>query len=504
MTFARAIGGAGVALGVLAGTPAWAEVSPEQVWDDFKGYLQGFGYSITADEAPGAGALVVSDITVTMEMPEEGGTASFDLPDMTFTDAGGGTVTMTLPVQSSIPFMVDVEGDDDMSGEMELTHTGFLMTVSGEPGDLVYDYEAGDITVGLSSLTVEQEEMDITAARTTLRNMEGQSTIKVGELRNVVQSMNASVMEYAIDMTDPDDGTGRLMFNGQADDLTFDGTMSLPLEEIESEDPNAMIEAGFEVNGGYTHAGGQSNFSFDDDGTSVTGTTRSGSGAFTVRMGADQLGYDVVAKDVAVNVTSSDMPFPVEIEMAESAMSFKMPVLPGEEPQDFALGLTLADFTMSDMIWSMFDPAGQLPRDPATVAVDLSGTARLDGPLLDSDTMESSEAPGELRTLDIGNLVLRLAGAELTGQGGFTFDNSDTSTFDGVPRPEGSVDLRLEGGNTLLDRLVNMGLLPEEQATGARMMIGLFAVPGDGDDVLTSTIEVNEAGQVLANGQRLR
>ena len=45
---------------------------------------------------------------------------------------------------------------------------------------------------------------------------------------------------------------------------------------------------------------------------------------------------------------------------------------------------------------------------------------------------------------------------------------------------------------------------PEEQAAGARMMMGLFAVPGDGEDTLTSTIEVKGDGQILANGQRIK
>ena len=38
---------------------------------------------------------------------------------------------------------------------------------------------------------------------------------------------------------------------------------------------------------------------------------------------------------------------------------------------------------------------------------------------------------------------------------------------------------------------------------GARMMMGLFAVPGEGEDTLKSKIEVNDEGHVLANGQRL-
>jgi hypothetical protein len=37
-----------------------------------------------------------------------------------------------------------------------------------------------------------------------------------------------------------------------------------------------------------------------------------------------------------------------------------------------------------------------------------------------------------------------------------------------------------------------------------RMMMGLFATPGDGEDELVSKIEVTGDGQVLANGQRLK
>ena len=51
---------------------------------------------------------------------------------------------------------------------------------------------------------------------------------------------------------------------------------------------------------------------------------------------------------------------------------------------------------------------------------------------------------------------------------------------------------------------IQMGMLPQEQALGARMMMGVFATPGDGDDTLVSKIEVNDQGHVLANGQRLQ
>jgi hypothetical protein len=104
----------------------------------------------------------------------------------------------------------------------------------------------------------------------------------------------------------------------------------------------------------------------------------------------------------------------------------------------------------------------------------------------------------------VNALTLALAGARLTGGGDFTFDNDDLSTFPGMPKPTGALELELTGGNALLDTLVAMGLLPQEQAMGARMMLGMFARPGSSPDSLTSRIEVTEEGQVLANGQRLR
>lgn len=97
-----------------------------------------------------------------------------------------------------------------------------------------------------------------------------------------------------------------------------------------------------------------------------------------------------------------------------------------------------------------------------------------------------------------------MLGASLTGDGGFTFDNSDTTTFDGMPKPTGSIALNLQGANALMDNLVKLGFVSEEQVSGARMMLGLFARPGAGSDELVSEIQITEDGQVLANGQRLR
>jgi len=152
----------------------------------------------------------------------------------------------------------------------------------------------------------------------------------------------------------------------------------------------------------------------------------------------------------------------------------------------------------------MFDPMAQLPRDPATLILDISGAARMLVDIFDPSRPPTMPTPGELHALDLNELQLTFGGAELTGDGAFTFDNTDMVTYDGFPKPLGSVSLKLLGGNGLLDKLIAMGVVPEEQAMGVRMMAGLFANAGPGPDELNSTIEVREDGGLYANGQRLK
>jgi len=136
--------------------------------------------------------------------------------------------------------------------------------------------------------------------------------------------------------------------------------------------------------------------------------------------------------------------------------------------------------------------------------LDLSGQMKMIADVFDPQIAATLDAPAEIEALNINSIVVDAVGAKLDGSGAFTFDNTDTTTYGGMPKPVGAVSVALAGGNALLDKLVAMGLLPEQQAMGARMMMGLFAVPGDAPDTLKSKVEFNEAGQILANGQRIK
>ena len=91
-----------------------------------------------------------------------------------------------------------------------------------------------------------------------------------------------------------------------------------------------------------------------------------------------------------------------------------------------AWGVEFIDLKVSDGVWALFDPTSQLPRDPATLVVDLSGTARMAINIFDPKEAETiaGAPPGELESLDVREVKVSAVGAELTGKGAMTFDNS--------------------------------------------------------------------------------
>jgi len=496
-----------LALGLsLSGTAALAELTAQDVWADWKGYMSGFGYEIAGNETTSGDTLMIKDMSMAMNLPDDAGRFSMSIPEFSFTDNGDGTVNMTVPAVMPITVSVDTPDAEDLDMQIDYVTTDFEMVASGDPANLTYAYTAGELSMVLKELVVEGETIDIGTASITMAGLSGESNIRNGNLRMIDQNVAAGPVRYEMDFADPE-GEGRLVVNGGFDTMNFAGGGSFP----DGMDPNnmaSMLKAGFGFDGGFEHTGGNFKLNFQEDGETVQIDTSSQDGAARVAMDENQLLYDVSTNNANILMAGGEIPFPIEVAMAQSAFKLMMPISKGDAEQDFAFGLTLGDFTMSDLLWGLFDPAGQLPRDPATIAMDLSGKGKLGFDIMDPEQMDAVDSgemmPGELNALTLNTLTVRAAGAELTGTGDFTFDNSDLETYDGMPAPDGAVDLKLTGGNGLLDTLVAMGLLPEEQAMGARMMMGLFAVPGEGDDTLTSKIEVKSDGQVLANGQRLK
>ncbi|MCA0929329.1 DUF2125 domain-containing protein [Ruegeria profundi] len=486
---------------------ALADVTAQQVWDDWQAYLSQMGYTVSAEQSTAGNVTTITDMKVVATVPDASGSFEMNVPQMTLTENGDGTVNIGLP--ESLPMTLSGEEDGEaFSVDIEYYHTGLEMVVSGDPDDMTYDYSAPALGLKLGGLQVDDETIpeDSLDMDLKLSDLAGSTRMKIGDSRSVDQNMTAATLTYDLVFNDPE-GSDDGKINGSLNQLTFEGTSVVP-DDFDGTDPQAFFENGFSFSGLFTYASGQTAIAGTSEGEAFSMGSESEGGRFGVSIDDQRLAYDVEQNSSKLAVTTDDLPFPIEIAMANAGMKFEFPVQQSEEVQPFGFAMNLKDFTMSDVLWSMFDPAGALPRDPATIALDATGTAKILTNLFDPESVEAMEttgaAPGELHSLKINELLVSLVGAELTGDGDFTFDNSNAAEFDGMPTPTGVANLQLVGANALIDTLISMGLVDENEAIGARMMMGMMAVPGDAPDTLNSKIEFTEDGQILANGQRIK
>lgn len=495
----------------LPGSAAFADLTNADVWSDWESYMTTAGYVVSATETTEGDTLTVSDLALDMALgeAEQDGNVRITIASIRFVQQRDGTVSIELPAEYGISFDVTSEDDEQVAVNLAFNQTDPVMSASGDPDAVTYEYAAASAGLQLSDLTLDGVaiEDDAINVDVTLTGLSYTTTSSLtGDLRALQQDMRVATLDYDFAFADPETDSA-LKLVGAMQGLVLDGSGALPLK-ADPQDVNAMLNAGFDLDGVFTTTGGNYDLSFSGpDGSGTANSTSEGS-EITIVMNPVGLIYDVMQRNVDFTMLVTEFPLPLSISAAQIGANLQMPLQKGRDPQDFGFGISLSDFTMSDMIWGLFDPMSQLPRDPATLAIDLSGKARMLFDILDpaqAAVLEDTGAvPGELNALTLNTLELDVAGARLTGQGNFTFDNSDLVTFDGMPRPLGGLDLSLVGGNGLLDKLVGMGLVPEEQAMGARMMMGLFAVPGETPDTLKSRIEINPSGHVLANGQRIR
>ncbi len=506
MTVSLARGTGAAAVLIITAQGAFADVSAQDVWSDWKAYMTGTGYTVTGTESQSGNVLTVSDFSMNMQIGAQEGDMEMTLPSLEFVENGDGTVNVVFPKEFPIVVAAD-EDNKRFSAEIIYAHDGAPIVVSGDPTEMTYDYASaeGTLTLGKFGATGEDIPADLLQATVVLKDIASKTIMRIADQRSYTQSQSISNITYDIAFQDPDsDDSGSI--KGSLENITGAVSSIIPTDAISPMLPD-LIKGGLNVDANLAYTGGNSTVmvtgsdSFDLKSSSAGGT-------FGVAMSSDGLAYDVSQRDIKLDVSGSEIPFPLALSMAETGFKLKMPIAKSEDEQDFGLGITLRDFAVPDMLWGMVDPEGNLPRDPATIVLDLAGKGKLLFDMFDPTAIEALEdgekEPGEVNALSIKQLLVSAAGAKLTGTGDFTFNNADLETFDGMPAPDGVANVELTGANGLIDNLIKMGLLSDNDAMGARMMMGMFGVPGEGEDTLTSEIKVSEDGQIHANGQRIK
>lgn len=486
-------------LALMAG-PALADLTAEDVLADQLNQMSMYGMDVeTIGQSRSGDTLTIDGLTATAEIPEGSFTLTFG--GARFTEMGDGSVQVTYPAE--IPISITGQGPEDEAFEMAMSiqQSGTQTIVSGTPEQIRYEFTSDSFSIDDLKFIAPAEaaEMDMDMS-IQMSDMSGTIELGGGTVRDYDADFVLGALSMVIRAAEP--GSDDIIsFDFDVSDIAANYTGSMAPQNL-MDSFAETIQNGTRTKGSASHGAASYSFSGDSPDGSFEGNAAIGSGDLAFSMDENGLDYGGTSRDMTMTFGGSMIPFPpMSFALAESGGRLAIPMVPGEDPQNFALVMSMVGLEVDPTLWGMIDPGEQLPRDPATVIVDMDGEVVLTEDIFDPEFAEKAMMgpPGQINGLNVNEIRVTIAGAELTGDGDFTFNNDM-----GMPMPSGVMNMMLTGGNGLLDTLVGMGLVPEEQAMGARMMMGLFARPGDGEDTMVSTIEVNEDGSILANGQRIK
>ncbi len=490
---------------LLAHTAA-ADVTAADVWATYSASYEATGAQVIGTPAADGVDTVVSDAALLYRFPFGVATLRIGLPEMRMTDESDGTVTISYPETIDVRFEFDAPSEGSGALTLSIAQDNYQGSVSGVPDDMTFVQSADGVTIEVKDIEVPDAEVDFTF----LAEGEGYTStshVVTGDLITTTTDLTTGAADIAYVLNDPE---GAVMSNtGRfgANEASFE--TALPAGGSDVMNLSAALTAGAYLRGTAEGEGSSSETVTTIDGDIISEQTQT-SGRTTSRFSIDEAGIDLFAEGESVDfkmLIPELFPFPMAGSIGAITGGYKFPLLPSEDAQDVALRLDLTDLEISEDLWGLFDPNAELPRDPASINIDLAGTVISEIDALNFATleaqMEQAVPPISLETLTINEISFAAIGASALATGSFLLDNADTATFGGFPRPEGSAILNVTGANALIDRLVAFGVIPEEQAGMARLGMG-FIAKSTGEDSFESRLDVNEEGHVMVNGQRMR
>lgn len=537
---------------VFVAGPALADLTAEDVLADQLNLLSGYGVleMETLDTTVTSQGLSVKGFRGTYRDKEEDVDVTVTYGGVELVEQGDGSVRVVYPEQYPISVASNVdEGPDKVTVTLELLDVDHV--VSGGRDNLQHDVDAGRIAFARLDGVPEEDLQDLNFAF-VVENLD--STLRFADedaaqrdLRFVIGAMQLAisgnleteatddstteleVLDVAISLTNAEgaighvdgdvprhqmdtrfaqldwkqmmsvENDGDIDFELVATDVGLSYDIALSIEALE----DSFVDA---LNSGQ-YGRGQMHYGASE--TTMNMELPDGSFQMISNSGVAEAAFSLSSTGFALSTSAADLEFEIlgpdnpalpfstaGYEARSVGYGFSMPMLESDQPQPFGFDMSLTGLTVSETLWDLFDPGQRIPRDPIDLTIDLSGTTVVTE---DPFTAEDGVVPFANTEASLNVLRLAAAGAVLTGEGSI-IDKSTPEKPSGV----GKLSAMLIGGNTLLDTLVDMGLVDTNQAMAARMMLGVVARPGDGPDTLVSKIEVNEDGHIFANGQRIK
>lgn len=472
---------------LILATPGQAQLTPEALWQGWQAVARESGQSLDAEADRAGDTLILRDLRGRAE--RQGTLAESRLAWVRLTARPDGSVHVAMAPDVAVTTRFTDAGGQDGRIEMRLVQEAAEIVARGAPDAIEQVFTAARVAITELAFTLDgvRQDVDLTAEAHDLRSVQttapggaggglsGQGAGRAGwlafDLSAAARAPRADSLRLAarieaVDWTFTVDGPGDAARPSLAFDLRHGALFAMA--DLRSGVPREAVRGEIRAAGG------------------TLALTQRPDGTMQVAVGA---------RAARAMVTAPRLPLEtVSVTAEEAEFVTRLPTAPQDAgAMPFGLDLALRGLLPGTDLQRLLDPSGAYPLGPGALAFELSGRMRAGA------APAQAPAQGQIESLRLRNLLVDFEGARLSGRGDLAFSAPPA----GGVRPEGKVELELDGGDALLQRLGEAGLIAENQVMGLRMMLAMFTVPGATPDSMRAEIEFTPEGRVLANGQPL-
>jgi hypothetical protein len=488
----------------LPASVGFADVSPQQVWENWQLFGSSMGQSYTAQLDQQGDTLIARDVMIGMSgFADDLVTLQGHFPSVQFKTMKRGQVEITFPEAGT--YTSTITGNPTFGiAPFDIRNTvtiGNTIIASGTPDEITYTAKSGTVTY-----TTDKQIKDgvalVPEQIVSILGLEGEFKA-TQEDDQLISHMNLTAEAMSVSSSGTtDEITMQSDYKAAPVSLTADFTnMTAALE-----DQASFLKS---LQGTAHYSFGNTTFeSTTGDAAKtlhITGETQDTSVMTSLLDGT--LSYTGSSAKTEVVLDGSAVPFPqLDFGLETAEIGFTTPFLASPDAKPIGIQLALENLRLPEIAWMMLDASGQLPHDPATVRLDLTGTVVSGVDLMNPQSfMDTSSGTLPFNPIDLvlNEIFLSVGGATLSGNGEATFVDGLSLSNSKMPLKTASATLALNGGTALIDTLAQTGLVAPQLSTTAKMLLGIFARPGDGPDSYVTDIELKEGAPLTLNGQQL-
>ena len=495
---------------ILPVSKAFADVTTQNVWNGLRSFITSTGFELTATETQNDGVLQLNNLFFSKSLHnkhfDQSLKFSLSFSSLRFTQNDNGTVNILLPKEIKIHILGQSITKKGLDLEVNYSQKNPKITVSGKSEELFYNYttDAGRLELGKLKINgIDFSHFDL-FAHADLNKLNLTSAAAKHISYDLIQTLTFDKISYFAGMKMTD---SLMNLSGEIFNFHMSNHIELLLRSNGKKTAD-LLTTGSSFDTNWKYGGKRFNFSSKEIEKNGRYMHEASVGTGKLKLNQKSLNLFLESTKTDLSLSHDDLPFPIALKLKKLSTNISLPLAANIKAEPFSVGIELSDFTMSEVLWSLFDKDRVLPRTPISAILDAYGRTKilmsdLKSVILNNLTAQGS-FPIELENLTLEKFYLSGASATVNSSGTFEFDSSDLLTSRGLLSPIGQLEIKVQGGDTLLDRLIEINLIPKAQAIGIQMMLSIFAVPGDLDDELKALLEFTEDGHILANGQRIR